>query len=200
MITIALEERMDVRGDANLMRRWTNIFLVLLLLNGCRRNAVTTDGNSQPVDPPPSASFEQSLSFSWTGTNQFRRYSKIQAHYSDASGLTTIETFDDSTTLGKVFVQIRGNRASMYRYNVTGSPQDTNQVYIKFIPAFTGSSPSAHFELTGIPADSLEAEVEISHFGAARDSIVGTIAATLKATSINARILLYDGRFKAQRL
>jgi hypothetical protein len=172
---------------------------ISLLVNGCRRGVVPADETSKLSEPIQS--FEQSLSFSWTGTSQYRRYSKIFAFYSGVSGQTIIETFDDSTTAGKLFVQIRGDKVGIFRYNVTGSPTDTNQLNIRFVPAFNGSSPAARFELTGIATDSLEAEVVITYFGAARDSIVGTIAAVLKATTPipGAKILLYDGRFKVQR-
>jgi hypothetical protein len=95
---------------------------------------------------------------------------------------------------------LQGGGPGTYRYHVTGSAADTNQVFLRFVPQYYNGSPSAEFLLTGRPADSLEAEVTILSFGAPGDTVEGRFAATLAlAGGGGTRILMYGGTFLARR-
>lgn len=169
-----------------------------LLASGCRRDDLPfDDGPTGGTD----GEFIQRLSFSWTGLpSSFRTYTKLRAAYSSAANLTTIETTNDSLLFGRVQLAIHGGAPGRYRYRVTGSVEDTNQVFLRFVPQYFNGLPSPEFLLTGRPADSLEAEVTILTFGAPGDTIEGRFAATLAlAGGGGTRILMYDGAFTARR-
>ena len=174
---------------------------IIMVVFGCRNDtSITTSGSGQSGQPP---TFTQRLSFSVTGlSGSLRMYTKFSAAYHLSTNETTIETLDDSSTAGKFYMRIRGGSAGSFRYEVTGSPADVNQVYIRFVSSYNGSTPSAVFELTGVPEDSLEAVVNVQHFGTVRDSITGTLSAKLKLTSpaMKFTIILHSGTFSVQRL
>jgi len=184
--------------------RHTVVWIIpLLLASGCRKEESVTDGGTTVgINPPPS--FDQRLSFNWTGLPQNRVYTKLRATYDQTNNWTTIETLDeDSTVDGKFLLQLRGGRTGTYQYSVTGSTSDTNQIYIRFIPLYQGSTPVARFELTGSAGDSLEAEVDVTRFAAVRDTIMGSFSALLKrtgpTTSPPVVVLIHAGEFVAQR-
>ena len=174
--------------------------LALVVIAGCRKNDIVADGGS----PGPSPVFNQRLSFSATGVTggSSRTYSKVSAVYDASANETTIETLDDSVVLGKFVMRFHGSMAGMYVYDVKGSPVDLNQVYMRFVPSYNGLTPSAVFELTNAPDDSLQAEVIVQHYGAVRDSINGEFSAMLRLTApaMNFKTLLHSGSFTAQRL
>lgn len=172
--------------------------LAILLMAGCRRDDLPFDDG--PV-LPPDGSFEGRMSFSWTGLpSPSRVYSKVRAAYNASTGVTTIETTNDSLLFGRVQIAVRGGGPGTYRYSVTGSPGDTNQVFMRFVPLYYNGAPSPEFVLTGRPADSLEAEVAMQTFGAPGDTIAGSFAGrlTLPGGGTN-RILIYNGVFAARR-
>jgi hypothetical protein len=176
---------------------WKNAccLLAVLIVVGCRKDEAVNN-----VGIP---GFTQHLSFSATGVSgSSRTYSRISASYNSSTNETTIETLDDSTTAGKFILRFHGGTAGMYVYNVKGSPLDVDQVYMRFVPSYTGTSPSGVFELTGVPDDSLEAEVIIQHYGTVRDSITGEFSAFLRLTApvVDFKTLVHSGSFTVRRL
>lgn len=166
-----------------------------LVIAGCKKEEAVNN-----VGVP---AFTQHLSFSATGVSgSSRSYSRLSAGYNASTNETTIETLDDSTTAGKFILRFHGSTAGMYVYNVKGSPSDIDQVYMRFVPGYTGGSPSGVFELTGSPADSLEAEVIVQHYGSVRDSITGDFSAFLRLTTpaTDFKTLVHSGTFAVQRL
>jgi hypothetical protein len=171
-------------------------FLLLLPAAGCRRY----DPPFDEAEPPPSGTFTERLSFSWTGIPQSARfYSRLHAAYDPVTGTTIIETQGDSLSAGCLQLAVRGHETGTYRYSITGGPSDTNQVFLRFVPQYEGGVPVATFLLTGNPADSLEAEVVIRTYGTLNDTIAGTFAATLATSQGDIRILIYNGVFLARR-
>jgi len=179
--------------------RMVSTLLVCFVVAGCRRESVPTDGGLQ-IEPELQP---DSLSFVATGiTNGSRSYATMRAYYDNASSMTIIETFDDSSAVGKFILSFRGMSAGKYRYTVTGGPSDTNHVSMKFVPVYNGGNPLAVFELTGIPADSLEATVTVDHYGDVGESISGSMDGILKVVGFIPpfKSLLHSGRFRVKRV
>jgi hypothetical protein len=172
--------------------------LAVLLIAGCRREDLPFDDG--PV-APPGGTFDARMSFNWTGLpSSFRSYTRMRVAYAAAANVTTIETVDDSLRYGRLQMTIQGGTPGTYRYHVTGSAADTNQVFLRFVPQYYNGTAVAEFLLTGQPADSLEAEVTILSFGAPGDTVEGRFAATLAmAGGGGTRILIYGGTFLARR-
>jgi hypothetical protein len=172
--------------------------LAVLLITGCRRDDPPFDDG--PV-LPPDGSFVQQMSFNWTGLpSSFRQYSRLWAAYNPATNIVSIETRNDSLQFGLLQLAVRGNAPGTYRYSMNGSPGDTNQVFMRFVPLYYNGLPSAEFVLTGRPADSLEAEVTIRLFGGPGDTIAGSFTGTLTPPAGGGpRILIYGGAFIARR-
>lgn len=169
---------------------------VAMLAIGCKEDSVV--GGT-----PGTSAFTQVMQFSASGvTGSSRSYTRCTASYDPVTHWTTVETLDDSAAKGKFVMQFHGNGAGTYAYSVTGSSSDLNQISMRFVPSYTNSAPDAVFELTGNPADSLEAQLSLIHFGAVQDSVTGTFSARLRMThpSVNFKILLYSGSFTAKRL
>ena len=170
--------------------------VALIVAAGCRKDEITgSSGNTN--------TFSQELQFSATGvTGSSRTYSRVSAAYDVSTNEMTIETLDDSLTMGKFLMRFHGNMAGTYVYDVTGSASDLNQVYMRFVPNYSGHTPSAIFELTNVPGDSLQAVVVILHFGTVQDSVTGTFSGLLRLTnpSVNFKSLVHSGSFRAKRL
>jgi len=177
--------------------------LVAISVLGCREDVPLSDGSGDINPPPPPAQFEQRIAFNVTGlqTNS-RVYTNARASYSNATGVTTIETIGDSVQKGKLLLRVLGGSTGLYRYSVRGASTDIYDMDMRFIPEYNGSNPSSIFELTGNPFDSLEAQTTITKFGPVGDSIVGFFDARLKLVDppMQFKIVLYVGEFKLQRV
>ena len=170
--------------------------VVAILAIGCKEDSVV--GGT-----PGTNAFSQVMQFSVSGVSgSSRSYTRCTASYDPVTHWTTVGTLDDSASKGKFVLQFHGNGAGTYAYNVTGSSSDVNQVSMRFVPSTSNNAPDAVFELTGNPADSLQAQLEVAHFGALQDSVTGTFSAWLRMTSpsMNFKILVYSGSFTAKRL
>ncbi len=177
--------------------------IAALAVFGCREEIPLSDGSGDINPPPPPAQFEQRIAFNVTGlSTSSRLYTKARASYSSATGVTTIETIGDSIQKGKLLLQFLGGSTGLYRYSVRGSSTDIQDMDMRFIPEYNGSSPSSIFELTENPFDSLEAQTTITKFGPVGDSIVGFFDARLKLVDppMQFKIFLYVGEFKLQRV
>jgi len=173
--------------------------LACFVVLGCRRESIPADGEPE-IEPAPQA---DSVSFVATGiTSGSRSYSTVRAYYDDSLSMTVIETFDDSSAVGKFILSFRGVAAGEYRYTVTGGPTDTNHVYMKFVPLYGAGNPLGVFELTGIPADSLEATVTVDYYGDVGDTISGSMEGILKLVGFVPpfKSLLHSGQFRVKRV
>jgi hypothetical protein len=169
---------------------------MMVVLAACKDETMVSD-----APEPGNETYAAFLQFSTTGlTKPSWSYSSVIASYDPSTGVTTIETYDDSTMFGKFILSFTGGGPGKYRYAVTGSPTDTNQVDIWFAPLYSGT-PTGVFELTGIPEDSLDATVSVNYFGGIGDSISGTMSASLKlaGSSPPFTAILYSGKFLVKR-
>ena len=184
--------------------RYSSVLMSIaaLVVLGCREEIPLSDGSGISTQPPP-AQFEQRIAFNVTGLpTSSRVYMQAYASYSNATGVTTIETIGDSIQKGKLIMQVHGGSTGLYRYSVRGASTDIHDMYMRFVPEYNGSSPSSIFALTGNPFDSLEAQTTMTKFGSVGDSIVGFFNARLKLVDppIQFKIFLYVGEFKLQRV
>jgi len=169
---------------------------MFVALTACKNETMVSD-----APEPGNETYVEFLQFSTTGlTRSSWSYSSVIAGYDPSTGITTIATHDDSTMFGKFILSFTGGEPGKYRYTVTGSPTDTNQVDIWFAPLYSGT-PTGVFELTGLSADSLDATVFVNYFGGIGDSISGTMSASLKlaGSSPPFKPILYSGRFLVKR-
>jgi len=177
--------------------------IAALAVFGCREEIPLSDGSGDINTQPPPVQFEQRIAFNVTGLPTTSRvYSKARASYSSATGVTTIETIGDSVQKGKLILQFLGGSTGQYRYSVRGASTDVQDMDMRFIPEYNGSSPLSIFELTENPFDSLEAQTTITKFGAVGDSIIGIFDARVKLVEppMEFKIFLYVGEFKLQRV
>ncbi len=178
-------------------KRLMTLLVLSLCTVDCRRNDLPVEIDDDP-DPLP---VEEELSFTWNGIPSHKLFNRLSAGYNLAGDITTIATFNDSTLYGKFFLQFMGDEVGRYVYRVYGGPSDSNQVFIRFVPDYAGSQALGLFELTGLAADSLEAEVQVTHFGEIGGTVSGTFGARLKDIGPSgAKVVLSGGTFTAPRV
>ena len=171
------------------------LLLIPIALIGCKNEASMPD-----TGDPGNTTYEEFVEFLTSGlTTTSWSYSSIEATYDAAMNVTTLETTDDPAISGKIMVSFAGGAPGTYRYAL-GGINDTNQVYIWFAPPYSGT-PGSVFELTGVPADGLQATVTVEYFGDVGDSVTGAMSASLKllGSSPPFNVVLYSGTFRVMR-